>query len=226
MNISDDVFALTWAADSLFKEEGVENRLPVILKIDGPWTRLCSELTWQGALKLSASGADFKHALERFTDEILGEIEALESDQRAVIADEICSGAGWLLEPQQVRDELLPLYARFNGAFDRQLGFHSDGNIASLFADLERVGFRFVHLASVNYVELPAIAHHAQVHALVPYGGIDTATIEQGPLSQELREMLAELVSDQGLIVCDDAGLTTSEQLDAFLYELSAIPLY
>lgn len=226
MNISDEVFALSWAADELFKAEGIENRLPVVKKIDGPWTRLCADTSWKEALALSVDGHSFAGVLDAYSEGILSEIEQLESDERCVIADDVCSGAGWLLEPDTVRMSLIPLYKKYVGSYDRMLGFHSDGNISELFADLESVGFQFVHLASINYVDLPKIAHFAQAHALVPYGGISTETISHGPLSVALREMIAELVEDQGLVVCDDAGLSTPEQLDAFLLELSAIPLY
>ena len=226
MNISDDVFALSWVADELFKAEGIENRLPVIGHIDGPWTRLCRAITWKEALALGADASALSCALEAYNGEILSQIKQLEPDERVVIADDICSGAGWLLEPAVARGVLMPLYECYVNAFDRMLGFHSDGNISELFPDLSAAGFHFVHLASVNYVDLPAIVHSAQAHALVPYGGVSTETISQGPLSSALRAMLAELVQDQGLIVCDDAGLTTGEQLDAFLLELSSIPLY
>lgn len=226
MNINEEVFALTWAADELFKREGIENRLPVIKKIDGPWTRLCNEVSWKSALAMSADTQRFSQALEGYKDAILAEIEELEPGERTVIADDICSGAGWLLEPAVIRSALMPLYAQFTGAFDRTLGFHSDGNISELFADLEEAGFSFVHLASVNYVELEKIVISAQNHALDPFGGISTETISAGPLSDELRTMLGDLVADHGLIVTDDAGLETPEQLDAFLFELSAIPLY
>lgn len=226
MNINDEVFALTWAADELFRREGIENRLPVIRKIDGPWTRLCDEISWKSALALSTDVARFSQALEGYKEAILAEIKDLEPGQRTVIADDICSGAGWLLDPTVIKSTLLPLYQQFTSAFDRTLGFHSDGNISELFADLEEVGFSFVHLASINYVELEKIVISAQNHALDPFGGISTETISAGPLSDELRTLLGGLVADHGLIVTDDAGLKTPEQLDAFLFELSAIPLY
>lgn len=226
MNISDEVFALSWVAHELFEAEGIENRLPVIKKIDGPWTRLCSDTSWKEALALSVDCLSFSSALETYSEDILREIMQLESDERCVIADDICSGAGWLLEPETVHASLMPLYKKYVGTHDRTLGYHSDGNISELFPDFEALGFQFVHLASINYVDLPKIAHFAQSHALVPYGGISTETISQGPLSMNLREMIAGLVEDQGLVVCDDAGLSTPEQLDAFLMELRSIPLY
>lgn len=222
---NEEVFALTWAADDLFRREGIENRLPVLRKIDGPWTRLCAHVSWKEALKASEQ-PDFGETLAQFETDIANELSAFDKDERVVIADEVCSGAGWLLDPAVIKQVLIPLYKRMLAPIETSIGFHSDGNISELFEDLSDAGFSFVHLASVNYVELPTIVHNAQYNALTPYGGISSQTLEEGPLSNEIRAMLGELVSNEGLIVCDDAGMTTGQQLDAFLGELNAIPLY
>lgn len=222
---NEEVFALTWAADDLFKREGIENRLPVLRKVDGPWTRLCARMSWKEAL-IASEQPDFEEVLAQFETDIIAELSIFDKDEYVVIADEICSGAGWLLDPDVIKQVLISFYKRVLASIETPIGFHSDGNISELFADLSDAGFSFVHLASINYVELPAIVHNAQYNALTPYGGISSQTLEEGPLSSEIRTMLGELVSNEGLIVCDDAGMTTGQQLDAFLGELNAIPLY
>lgn len=222
---NEEVFALTWSAETLFVEAGIENRLPVLHKVDGPWTRLCSQMSWQDALRASEQ-ANFAQTVANFEHDILAELLAFDKDGRVVIADEVCSGAGWLIDPAKFNEALIPFYARVLAQVEMPTGFHSDGNMSEVFPQLTEAGFSFVHLASVNYVDLPAIVHKAQNNALTPYGGISSQTLEEGSLSGEVRELLGKLVSNEGLIVCDDGGMTTQQQLDAFLFELNAIPLY
>ena len=152
------------------------------------------------------------------------------------IADDVCTSAGWVLDPEFVRDNLVPTYARLAaevvrsgtaaGLADTVVGFHSDGDIGELYPDLAAAGFGAVHLASVDYHEVTRLAGSASAAGMVAFGGVASETLGGGEVADEVCRLLARTAASDGLVVTDDAGVTNGDELDVLARAYGRVGLY
>lgn len=154
------------------------------------------------------------------------------------IADDVSTSHGWVLDPDFVRQHLVPLYGKLATAVRHSaeksgldpasvvVGFHSDGDISDIYHDLAEVGFDAVHLASVSYVSVSRLAAAAKAAGMVAYGGVASETLAEGEVADDLCRMLARTARADGLVVADDGGVTDSAELDALTAAYVKVGLY
>jgi len=189
-----------------------------IWTVEGVFGRAAGGLGWAEALRLTAAdpgalAARLDAALHGALRDARAGIEA--GADALLVADDLASPSGPLLSPDYALDALLPCYRRL-AAEARSEGipavFHSDGEIRVLIPALARAGFTAVHLAGLGAPAFSANATAARHAGLVVLGSISAAALPQDAAAQG--ERAAALALSLGaVIVCDDGGITTAEQV-------------
>lgn len=247
-------FVFSWQARQIIDEHalivpsGPANDVAYLSVVDGLWSRLCDAIGWMEAMRASVSREAFLQAISVHGESMLEDMKALalssglkseaESHQRMlVIADDVCSRQGWIVDEALITSVLMPLYSKMLTVVANELpvaadelnlswGFHSDGDISSIYESVKLAGFDFVHLASVDYVSLSGVAHKAKSQGLIPVGGIAAETLDHGDLADDLCRRLALVARTTGLLVGDDAGVTTPEHVTRLFDACTRIALY
>jgi hypothetical protein len=99
--------------------------------------------------------------------------------------------------------------------------FHSDGDVRLLLPALSQAGFAGVHLAPGARGGFGAYVDAARRAGLTPLGGIDVRSLlAEG--AQAVGERAARSALADGLVIADDGGLSSAEELVAFGASLSA----
>lgn len=138
-----------------------------------------------------------------------------------VIADDLAGPAGWLVAPDFAMEALVPCYRQLAAQTDVPAVFHSDGDVRALYASLAQAGFSAVHVAvpGQDAIERAVIAAHDA--GLIPVGGIEAGALLASSASRA--GMRAGALGAHGaLIVCDDGGMTSAEELAAYTTALRA----
>lgn len=134
-----------------------------------------------------------------------------------LIADDLAGATGPLVSPDFALDALLPCYQSLaHEARDHVLPaiFHSDGDIRALLHAVARAGFSAVHLAGLAEQPFAASFAAARAAGLVALGGIEAAALATG--ARRLGSHAGAVALTGGLLVCDDGGITTAEDVAAF----------
>lgn len=195
--------------------------IAAIWAVDGVFTRVADAIGWGEALRMTASqpGALAARLDEALHDALVLVRRACETGADAVlIADDLAGPSGPLLSPDYALDALMPCYRRL--AFEAKRGelpaiFHSDGDIRMLLPALVREGYSAVHVAGLGAETFEASALAARRVGLVVLGGIAVQEL----LTDACRagERAAAVATSLGnVIVCDDGGMTTFEEVVAF----------
>jgi hypothetical protein len=195
--------------------------------VDGVFGRVAREMGWPEALAASVAepGALAAPLASALHDALVDVRRGHESGADAVlVADDLAGSSGPLLSPDYALDALVPCYHRLAmEAGDGGLPalFHSDGDIRMLVSALARAGFSAVHLAGLGPDALVAAASSARAAGLTVLGGITVAELATGP--REAGERAASTANSLGrVIVCDDGGITTAEEIPALGAALGA----
>ncbi|PKQ15676.1 MAG: hypothetical protein CVT67_08100 [Actinobacteria bacterium HGW-Actinobacteria-7] len=147
-------------------------------------------------------------------------LEAIREGVRAgcqafVVADDLSSSAGWLVSPDFALDVAVPCYRNMAAEIAHGGGvvaFHSDGDIRALYGALARAGFSAVHLAGLNAEATAGSVSAARDVGLTPMAGISVGGIAlQG--AHEAGVRAAALAKAGSLLICDDGGMSTPEEL-------------
>jgi len=195
--------------------------IAAVWSVDGVFSRVAGTIGWVEALSMTvAEPGALAVRLDEALHEALQEVRsAFECGADAVlIADDLAGPAGPLLAPDYALDALLPCYHRL--ALEADAGglpalFHSDGDVRMLLPALARAGFSAVHLAGVGADAFALSAAAARRAGLVAMGGVSAARLPDG--GEEMGERAGHLAATLGgVIVADDGGITTLEQLTAF----------
>jgi hypothetical protein len=219
------------AADESDSAAGVESLhdadVAAVWTVEGVFGRVARAIGWVEALRMTAADPG---ALALRLDAALHEALV---DARAGVAagadallvgDDIAGPAGPLLSPDYVLDALLPCYHRIvleARAADLPALFHSDGEIRAFIPALARAGFTGVHLAGLEPLAFSANGTAARSVGLVVLGGISAAALPRG--ARDEGERAAAFAHSLGCaIVCDDGGITLSEQVAALGAALTA----
>ncbi len=211
-----------WATDAVARlsDEG----RGALWVVDGPlWPTLC-ELGLTEGLKATAwNPGSLVPLLDRETSRAQAEIMAgtgLGVDA-IVLSDDVAGTTGPLVAPDYFNEQLVERYALLvataaSGGI--RSVFHSDGDIRVFLPGIARAGFIGVHggggLGQEGFERL-LVATREQ--GLTLLGGIDTAQLREGSISAvRMGTRAGLLASAGGLIVADDGGITTAEELGAF----------
>ena len=138
-----------------------------------------------------------------------------------VIADDLAGPSGWLVAPDFAMEALVPCYRQLAAQTDVPAVFHSDGDIRALYASLAHAGFSAVHVAVPGEEAIERAVLAARDAGLIPVGGIEAgALLASGASRAGMRA--GALAANGALVVCDDGGMTSAEELAAYTTALRA----
>jgi hypothetical protein len=143
------------------------------------------------------------------------------------IADDLAGSQGPLMPPDFVLDELMPKYSVF--AEEAALGavpsiFHSDGDMRPFVPALRRAGFSAVHSGGLTPETFEALLELARGHELRVVGGLSSAILDTGgPQVMVHANRAAAMASEGGLLVADDGGIVSSEQVGWLVTALQTV---
>ena len=197
-----------------------EADVAVVWTVSGVFGRMASKVGWPEALRMTAGNpAALTGALAEALHGTLAEMrEGFSAGVDAVlVADDLAGATGPLVAPDFALDALLPCYHHAAlaaaGAGVPAL-FHSDGDIRVLMPALARAGFAGIHLAGLTADALVTSHAAARSEGLIVLGGIDAASLAHG--ARRAGSQAAHLAHGGGMLVCDDGGITTAEEVTAF----------
>jgi hypothetical protein len=154
-------------------------------------------------------------------DELRGAVVA--HADAILVADDLAGATGPLVSPDFALDALVPCYASLAGeahCHDLPALFHSDGDVRTLFGALSRSGFSAVHVAGLSPEAFVASYGSARSAGMSVLGGIEAASLMHG--ARRLGEHAADVALAGGLLVCDDGGITSAEEVAAFATAIDA----
>lgn len=215
----------TWAAEAVDAVTATGGM--ALWALAGPMGRVEDSLGWLQALKSTVTApAELAFLLDEALHEAL---EAVREGVRAgagaiVIADDLAGASGPLLSPDYALEALLPLYRRLAAAAGEAglpAVFHSDGDIRVLLPALSRAGFAAVHPGGLVDDALAALATSARSSGLAVMGGIAGSRLLAGAKASALASLA--FAADGGVIITDDGGIASPEELAAFVTAVRAI---
>jgi len=206
-----------WATEAVVMLAAVD--IATVWSVTGVFGRVALDLGWTEALRMTAAepGA-LAIALAEALHEALSEarIGAAAGVEAILVADDLAGATGPLVSPDYTLDALVPCYRRIARTAD-ELGtaavFHSDGDVRVLMPALARAGFAALHVAGVPDDTWSASYAAARSEGLVVLGGIEAMSVEHGV--RQAGERAGRTALAGGLLVCDDGGITTAEEVVA-----------
>jgi len=204
-----------------------EADIAAVWTVEGVFGRVASGIGWVEALRMTAAdpgalAARLDTALHEALRDARSGIEA--GADALLVADDLAGPAGPLLSPDYALDALLPCYHRLAieaRPADIPAFFHSDGEIRAFIPAIARTGFTGVHLAGLDPLAFSVNGTASRAVGLVVLGGIAAAALPQGARTEG--ERAAAFAHSLGCaVVCDDGGITTSEQVAALGAALTA----
>ncbi|KAF0209007.1 MAG: uroporphyrinogen decarboxylase family protein [Actinomycetota bacterium] len=135
-----------------------------------------------------------------------------------VIAEDLAGSEGPLVAPDFAIDVLTPMLAEIVGVangFGAPTVLHSDGEIRWLLPAIKRAGFAGIHggggLSFDAFERLFRAAHALEIAVI---GGLPTADLLGGTAQAEmLGSRVGMLARAGGLLVADDGGITTKDEV-------------
>ncbi|MBA4370214.1 MAG: hypothetical protein C0418_01370 [Coriobacteriaceae bacterium] len=202
----------------------------VMWSVAGPLGRLLEERGWTEGLR---SVAGEPEALVPLLDDgVLAALEGLERGTAAgasvlVIAEDLAGTTGPLVPPDYAFEELFPRLARIVEAAreaDLPCVLHSDGDVRAFLPAAKRSGFSAVHVGGgLGWQAFEQLFRAARTAGLAVVGSLLTTDISRGaPGAVAAGSRAGVLASAGGLLLADDGGLATPEELDVFVSALAA----
>jgi len=213
-----------WAADAV---ERVHDAGAVALwAVSGVLGRLGSRLGWTEALRLSAAQPEvlvgpLAEALHRAL--VSARAGSAAGADLVLVADDLAGAAGPLVSPDFALDALMPCYRSIAAAVFGQgtpAAFHSDGDVRTLMPSLARAGFSALHLAGITPESLGASIDAAHAAGLAALGGVVAVSLGDDP--EVAGRRAGREARQRRLLVCDDGGLATAEDVAAYKRALKA----
>ena len=213
-----------WAADAVAGLRAAD--VGSIWAVGGVLGRVGERVGWTEMLRMSvaepgALAVYIGEALHEALDDVRAGARA--RADAAIIADDVAGATGPLVSPDFALDALVPCYRSLAREAERH-GlipiFHSDGDIRALYPALARAGFAGVHLAGLAEDAVAISFATAREEGLVVLGGIESATLLSG--ARRLGVHAGLLARTGGLLVCDDGGITSAEEVAALAGALEA----
>ena len=137
-----------------------------------------------------------------------------------VVTDDIAGSAGPIVAPDYFNEHLVERYAllvAIAASAGLRTVFHSDGDVRAFIPGLARAGFIALHGGGGTGPDgVERLLEAARTQGLSMLGGLDTASLREGPAAAvSIGTRAGVLASAGGLIVADDGGITTSEEISA-----------
>jgi hypothetical protein len=196
----------------------------------GPLGRVALRRGWEATLTDSVRDArSLDSALNETTAAVCEQVDsAVEAGATAfVVAEDLAGADGMLVSPDWVIDELAPHLAQAASyATDRGLVplLHSDGEVRAALRTIARAGFAGVHLGGMGWTAFEHMYDAARGEGLAVIGGLEGEELRAGDASAaSLGSRAASLAERRGLLVADDGGLTTPEEVAALGTAFAAV---
>jgi len=196
--------------------------------VDGVlWPTLGERGPARGLREVAGSANELGPALDRALGRALEEAgRGLDAGAAAlVVADDMAGGSGPLVGPAFLSQHVFPRLARVAEAA-RRAGvpaiLHCDGDARLLMEAAAEAGFAAIHGDAGGAGGLEDGFAAARAAGLGFIGGVPTAELsgEAGPLPARWRA--GALANDSGLLLADDGGITTADEMAALLAILRA----
>ncbi len=206
-----------------------EQGCAVFRVLDGPLSRALAVLGWAEGIRASAAEPERLSSL--LDDGMTAAIDELMSgvaDQATavVIADDLAGTAGPLVAPDFAFDEIFPRMAGIISAsgVDRPYILHSDGDVRVFARAIKAAGFSAVHgCGGLSWEAFERVYWCARKAGLALVGGVPTQELTAGDLqATSAGTRVGVLAQAGGLLIADDGGMTTPEQMTAFVSAISA----
>lgn len=136
-----------------------------------------------------------------------------------VIADDLGGAEGLLVTPEFAQAEIIPRLARIARiALGRApVLLHSDGDVRALLPSLHAAAFTGLHSGGVSREVFESLFWEARRNHLAVLGGIPAAVLGRGRVPAiQAGTRMAMLAQAGGLLVADDGGITTAEELESY----------
>lgn len=213
-----------WAAEAveLLHDAGVA----AVWAIDGVLGRVGESVGWSEMLKMtvaepSALAAALGETLHDALDDTRAGAHA--KADAILIADDLAGATGSLVSPDFALDALVPCYRSIAveaHGHDLPALFHSDGDVRMLYSALARAGFSAVHVAGLSAEAFAAAYAAVRTAEMSVLGGIEAAALAHG--ARHLGEHAGLVSLGGGMLVCDDGGITSPEEVAALATALEA----
>jgi hypothetical protein len=196
------------------------NGIAAIWSVGGMLGRVGDRVGWSEMLRLTVAepGSLAIHLGEVLHDALDAVRQGVAEEADAIlIADDLAGATGPLVAPDFALDVLVPCYrslVREGIGADIPMIFHSDGDIRAMFRALKRAGFSAVHLGGLATGPFAMSYTAARSADLVVLGGLEAAALRTG--ARRLGAHAASLSLSGGMLVCDDGGMTSTEEVAAF----------
>ena len=213
-----------WATEALERLRRAD--VASVWSVAGVLGRVGERVGWSDMLRMTVAEPG---ALAVYIGEVLHEAlgEAREGvSERAdvvLIADDLAGATGPLVSPDFALEALMPCYrslVREAAGHEVPAIFHSDGDVRALLAGLARAGFSAVHLAGLSERPFAVSFAAAREAGLIVLGGIEAAALTSG--ARRIGAPAGALARSGGLLVCDDGGITSADEVAALAGALEA----
>jgi len=197
------------------KEQASQARFALAITIDGPFQRLVkTEDLTSLLLQLGREPHHLSPSLDQTTEETADIVEKAGSAgiELVILGEDLAYRDNLYFSPALFSEILLPCYRSLIKTLPSKrfaLGWHSDGDVSAILADLVNCGFRFFSLEA-ECVDLLAFKRtHGPRVTLV--GGLRTdwlhADMTDAHLAQECLSEIRSLLKEGGFILSSSCGL-------------------
>jgi hypothetical protein len=197
--------------------------------VDGPlWPVLTAAGIGAGLLASVRDPGSLNAALDRETVRARSELQrglSLDADV-IVIAEDLAGDQGPLVTGSFAEGAVFPRLASLvamSSAVGRRAVLHSDGDVMHLLHLAKDAGFSAIHAGAMTRESFEDLFWAARRIGLSLVGGVFTRELERGRKAAISAGTWASLLAKAGgLLVADDGGITTREQIAAFGGALAA----
>ncbi len=195
--------------------------IATVWTVTGVFGRVAHNAGWTETLRMTAGepgslAAPLAAALHDALVEVRAGIAA--GVDAILVADDLAGATGPLVAPDYSLDALVPCYRRIAHTAIAEgvpAAFHSDGDVRVLMPSLARAGFSAIHLASIPEEAWGASYAAARGEGLGVLGGIEAMSVAHGV--RRAGERAGRFALADGLLVCDDGGITSAEEVVALI---------
>ncbi len=214
-----------WATDAarLLTEQGTA----VLWAIDGPlWPVIREHGELAGLRSTLTEPERIGRAIDERLDGVLAGIAtgARLGARAIVLAEDLAGSSGPLIAPDFAIAELLPRYARIvqaAGALDLCCVLHSDGDVRPLLPAIARAGFVAIHAGGgLDFQRFDKLFWAARDTGLAVIGGLMTGDLGNGIRAEAIGSTVGVVAEAGGLLVADDGGITTHDQMRGLITAL------
>ncbi|MHB1017031.1 MAG: hypothetical protein ACYC2X_03960 [Coriobacteriia bacterium] len=219
--------AESWAGDAAItlSERGVA----VLWAVDGPLWPVVRERGELAGLRATLTDPEgIGRAIDERLDAVLEQIAAgARLGVRAIVlAEDLAGTSGPLVAPDFAIAELLPRYSRIvqaAGALGICCILHSDGDVRPLLPAISRAGFVAVHAGGgLDFERFDKLFWAARADGLAVIGGLLTGDLGNAARAEAIGSTIGVIAKSGGLLVADDGGITTHEQMRGLIAALDA----